>query len=509
MRRVLVANRGEIAVRVIRGCRDEGLEVVAIHSDPDATALHVRLADAAVRVGEAPSSQSYLLASRIIDAARTTGADAIHPGYGFLSENAGFAREVVASGLTWIGPPPAAIEAMGDKARARATVIAAGVPVVPGTEPLGDEEAVEAARRVGFPLLIKAVAGGGGKGMRRVDSEGDVRSAIAAARSEARSSFGDDQIYFEKFLARPHHVEIQVFGGPDGKSIHLGERDCSVQRRHQKIIEESPSPIMTPELRARMGAVAVAAADAVGYVGAGTVEFLVDPDDVGPDGLLRFHFLEMNTRLQVEHPVTELVTGLDLVRWQLGVARGEPLPLRQEQVELRGHALEARIYAEDASRDFSPSPGRLLAFRPPQGPGVRCDSGVEAGDDVSIYYDPMIAKLLTWGSTRDEAMARMKRALTEFDIAGVATNIPFHLHVLDLPEFRRGRCDVNFVDREMKATLPTLGRIDSRDARIEVAAVLFALEEESTRTVSSSNAAGESRSPAWRIAGRTALQDRR
>ncbi len=499
IRRVLVANRGEIAIRVMRACRDEGISAVAVHSDPDASARHVRMADAAVNVGEASAASSYLRADRVLDAARRLGADAIHPGYGFLSENEAFAAEVEAAGLAWIGPPPAAIAAMGDKAKARACVIAAGVPVVPGTEPLADERAAaEAARRIGFPVLIKAVAGGGGKGMRKVASADELASAFAMARSEARNSFGDDAVYIEKFLERPHHVEIQVFGGPDGKAIHLGERDCSTQRRHQKLIEEAPSPIVTPALRDRMGRVAVAAADAVGYVGAGTCEFLVDPGDRDADGIPRFYFLEMNTRLQVEHPVTEMVTGLDLVRLQLRVARGEPLGLVQQDIALSGHAVECRIYAEDPARGFAPSPGRLMSFRPPEGPGVRVDSGVEAGDEISIHYDPMIAKLLTHGRDRTEAIERMQRALREFAIGGVATSIPFHQHLLDHPVFREGHVDVNFVDREMKDALAGIGRAPAE--LVPVALAIAALDDRrrAPRAAPTASAAMS----AWKAAGR-------
>jgi len=469
IRRLLVANRGEIAVRVIRACRDEGVSPVAIFSEPDRCARHVRLADAAVPVGPAPSSQSYLVIDKVIEAARATGCDAVHPGYGFLSENAAFARRVEEAGLAWVGPPPSAIEAMGDKNSARRAAIAAGVPVVPGTEPVTDAEAPAAAAKIGYPVMLKAVAGGGGKGMRRVRSADELVSALSMARAEGAASFGSDAVYIEKFLERPHHVELQVFAGPDGRAIHLGERDCSTQRRHQKLVEESPSPVVTAELRRRMGAVAVAAAEGVGYRGAGTVEFLVDPDDRDAEGLPRFYFLEMNTRLQVEHPVTELVTGLDLVRLQLAVARGEALPLRQEDVRLTGHAIECRVYAEDPSRNFAPSPGRLHAFVPPDGPGVRCDSGVVAGDEISIHYDPMIAKLLAWGADRGEAIARMRRALSEFVIAGVRTSVPFHLHVLDLPEFREGRVHVNFVDAQYRDRAADLSRAPDTDVPVAVA----------------------------------------
>ena len=504
IRRVLVANRGEIAVRVIRACRDEGISAVAIHSDPDASARHVRMADAAARVGEAPASQSYLRADRVLDAAKRLGADAVHPGDGFLSENEEFAAAVEAAGLAWIGPPPSAIHAMGDKARARACVVAAGVPVVPGSEPLRDEaHAAGEAARIGYPVLLKAVAGGGGKGMRHVVSPGEIASAFAMTRSEARNSFGDESVYLEKFLERPHHVEIQIFGGPDGKAIHLGERDCSAQRRHQKLVEESPSPIVSPDLREQMGRVAVAAADAVGYVGAGTCEFLVDPDDRGPDGLPRFYFLEMNTRLQVEHPVTEAVTGIDLVRLQLRVARGEPLGLTQQDVRFSGHAIECRVYAEDPARRFAPSPGRLTAFRPPEGPGIRVDSGVEAGDEISIHYDPMIAKVIAHGRDRTEARERMKRALREMAVGGVATSVPFHLLLLDLPAFRDGTLHVNSVDREMSDSLAELGQ-----APRDLVALALAVATLDARVRAPRPIAPPSAGSAWKEAGRRALRQR-
>ncbi|MEM7247229.1 MAG: acetyl-CoA carboxylase biotin carboxylase subunit [Acidobacteriota bacterium] len=475
LRRLLIANRGEIAVRVLRGCRDLGVSPVAVFSDADRLARHVRMADAAVRLGPAPSAESYLRTDAILDAARATEADSIHPGYGFLSENAEFAREVMAAGLTWVGPPPDAIEAMGDKGTARARMIEAGVPVVPGVGEITDEEAAARAERIGYPVMIKAVAGGGGKGMRRVDSAEELPSALAMARSEAASAFGNDTMALEKFLERPHHVEVQVFGGPDGKSIHLGERDCSTQRRHQKLVEEAPSPVVDARLREAMGQVAVAAADAVDYVGAGTVEFLVDPHDRDENGMSKFYFLEMNTRLQVEHPVTELVTGTDLVLWQLAVAAGEPLPMKQEDLTLQGHALECRIYAEDPEMNFAPSPGTLVEYQPPDGPGVRCDSGVQEGDEISIHYDPMIAKLLTWGPDRPAAIERMKRALSEFVISGLRTSIPFHLHLLDLPEFHEGSVHVNHVDRALKDGLGSLTDLPEDDLPLAVS--VAALDE--------------------------------
>jgi len=503
--RVLIANRGEIAVRVIRACRDEGIESVAVYSDPDRGARHVRLADFAVRLGPAPSSESYLLADKVLEAAKSSGADAIHPGYGFLSENAAFARAVEEAGLAWIGPPPKAIEVMGDKGTARAAAVKADVPVVPGTQPVTDEEAMAAAESIGFPVLIKAVAGGGGKGMRRVEKAEDLATALQLARSEARNAFGNDSVYIEKFLAKPRHVEIQIFSGADGEAIHLGERDCSTQRRHQKLIEESPSPVVSDVLRERMGRVARAVADAVAYQGAGTVEFLVDPEDRGEDGEFKFYFLEMNTRLQVEHPVTELVTGLDLVRLQFAVARGEGLPLNQEEVRLSGHALECRLYAEDAAAGFVPSPGTLSAFLPPDGPGVRCDSGVEAGDEISIHYDPMIAKLLTWGRDRSEAIARMKRALSEFEISGVKTSVPFHLHLLAKPAFVEGAVHVNHVDEEFDGAADLADETPDQELGLHVSlAAIDELLRGRRRAVRPSG----SLSP-WAEAGRLSMKERR
>ncbi len=439
IRKVLVANRGEIAVRVMRTCREMGIATVAIYSDADRGAVHVRYADEAVHVGPAPARDSYLNVERVIEAARLTAADAVHPGYGFLSENPRFALAVEQAGLTFIGPPAASMEAMGVKTTARRNMQAAGVPVVPGSDaPIPDEgEAQAAAEAMGYPVMIKAAAGGGGKGMKRCDGPDQFRSLWQSARREAASAFGDDRLYLEKFLEKPRHVEIQVFADAHGACIHLGERECSVQRRQQKIIEESPSCVLDDALRAAMGEVAVRAARAVGYRGAGTVEFLVD-------ATRNFYFLEMNTRLQVEHAVTELVTGLDLVRMQIQVAQGERLPLRQEQVARRGHAIEARIYAEDPSKGFLPSPGRITYLRVPDGPGVRDDSGVYAGWTVSPYYDPMISKLIAWAPTRPQAIERLQRALSEYALHGITVNRGFLKAVLAHPAFRSGDYDTGF-----------------------------------------------------------------
>jgi len=450
IRKILIANRGEIAVRIIRSCRELGISTVAVYSDADRVALHVRMADEAFRVGPPPSRESYLDAGRILDAAKASGADAIHPGYGFLSENAAFVRACEAARIAFIGPPASAMDAMGEKTRARANMERAGVPVVPGsTAPFPSvTEARAFADRVGFPVMLKAAGGGGGKGMRRVERPEDFDSAWRGAKSEALNAFGNDAVYLEKYLEEPHHVEIQVFADQAGTTLHLNERECSAQRRHQKVVEETPSPILTPEMRAAMGEVAVKAARAVGYVGAGTVEFLVDAHR-------NFYFLEMNTRLQVEHPVTEWVTGLDLVAWQIRVASGEPLGFRTEAP--RGHSIEARIYAEDPAQNFLPSPGRITYLRTPSGPNVRDDTGVYSGYTVPTVYDPMISKLSVWGPSRHEAIARMKRALREYVVKGITTNIRYLQAVLENPEFVQGNYDTGFLQRHHRALL---GRSD-------------------------------------------------
>jgi acetyl-CoA carboxylase biotin carboxylase subunit len=449
IRRVLVANRGEIAVRIVRACREAGIESVAVHSDVDSTAPHVLLADAAVRLGPAPASESYLAIDRIIDAARSTGADAVHPGYGFLSENAAFAAACDEAGLVFIGPPADVIARMGDKVAARRVMTAAGVPVVPGSEPddQSDTGIGRAAGSLGLPVLIKAAAGGGGKGMRVVAEERGLLDAIGAARREARAAFGDGTLYVERLVERPRHVEIQVLGDATGRIVHLFERECSVQRRHQKVIEESPSPALTPRVREAMGGAATRAALAAGYRNAGTVEFLLEGD--GDEA--RFYFLEMNTRLQVEHPVTEAVTGLDLVRAQLHVAGGAPLPWRQSQLTQRGHAIECRIYAEDPDAGFLPQAGRLLLYREPAGPGIRVDAGVIEGSEVTVHYDPLLAKVIVHAEHRVAAIARMRTALRAFPVLGLRTNIPFLLRVLEHPHFVAGGIDTGFLDREAAA----------------------------------------------------------
>jgi len=419
------------------------IATVAVYSDADAQALHVRMADEAYNIGPAPSADSYLRRDKIIAVAKESGAEAIHPGYGFLSENAKFVREVGAAGLTFIGPPPEAMELMGGKMSARKVAIEAGVPVVPGTtEALRFyEDAKETAARFGFPVMLKASAGGGGKGMRLVIDESELKSALENAQSEALASFGDDAVYIEKAIVRPRHIEIQVFSDNHGNHVHLGERECSIQRRHQKVIEEAPSPINSAELRAEMGACAVKVAKAVNYVGAGTVEFLVSDLDKS------FYFLEMNTRLQVEHPVTELVTGIDLVREQIRVASGEPLSFTQDDVQVTGHAIECRVYAEDPENNFLPSPGKITRLRLPHGPGVRDDGGVYEGSEVSIYYDPMISKFATYGRDRAEAVDRMRRALMEYQVAGIKTTLQFFREVMLDEEFIAGNLDTGFIEK--------------------------------------------------------------
>jgi acetyl-CoA/propionyl-CoA carboxylase, biotin carboxylase, biotin carboxyl carrier protein len=446
IRRLLVANRGEIAVRVIRACRELGIETVAVCSEVDRRALHARLADIAVPIGPAPAVDSYLCVERLIEAARTSGADAVHPGYGFLAENAGFAQACADAGLTFVGPPASVILQMGSKIEARARAMEAGLPIVPGATPDAQDDAAlgAAAERVGFPLLVKASSGGGGKGMRVVDARQNLAEAFAAARHEAAGAFGDATLYLERLLRDVRHVEVQVFGDAHGHVVHLFERDCSTQRRHQKIIEESPARWLSDALRRRMCHAAVALARHIGYRNAGTVEFLVEG---GADDA-RFFFLEMNTRLQVEHPVTEAVAGVDLVHAQLRVASGEPLPWPQESLAQRGHAIECRIYAEDPTTDFLPQAGPLAVLREPQGPGIRVDSGVVEGDEVSIYYDPLLAKVVASAETREAARHRMLAALRGFAVLGIRTNIPFLIRVLEHPRFVEAAIDTSLLDRE-------------------------------------------------------------
>jgi acetyl-CoA carboxylase biotin carboxylase subunit len=470
--KVLIANRGEIALRVIRACNELGIRTVAVYSEADVRAPHVREADEAVLIGPPPSSESYLRGEKIIEAAKRTNAEAIHPGYGFLAEREWFARAVRDAGLVWVGPPAEAIAAMGSKTAARSLAIANGVPVVPGTtEPLVDgQEAEKLAAKFGYPVLLKAAAGGGGKGMRVVSAAKDIGGALDAARREAKGAFGDDAVYLEKFVARPRHIEIQVLADMHGNVVSLGERECSVQRRHQKMIEEAPSVAVTPELRTRMGESAVRMARAAGYVNAGTCEFLLDQSG-------EFYFLEMNTRIQVEHPVTELVTGIDLVQWQLRVAAGERIPFSQEKIVPRGWSIECRITSEDASNNFLPSTGRIAYLHLPSGPGVRWDGGIESGSEVSLYYDPMLAKLIVWGGDREQAITRMRRALVDLIIRGVETSRDFHIRVMDDEEFRSGAIDIQWLERRLQQIL---GRPPGAEAT-KVAAISGALLAERDR----------------------------
>jgi 3-methylcrotonyl-CoA carboxylase alpha subunit len=456
-KRILIANRGEIACRVIRTARRMGIQTVAVYSEADSGARHVRLADQAVCIGPPPARESYLDAARILAAARAAGAEAIHPGYGFLSENEDFAEACAAAGIAFIGPPPAAIRAMGSKSEAKRLMAAAGVPLTPGYH--GEEQEggylLERAGEIGYPVLIKASAGGGGKGMRVVERAADFAAALASCQREAKASFGDDRVLIEKYLVGPRHIEMQIFGDSHGNCVHLFERDCSVQRRHQKVLEEAPAPGLDAARREAMGRAAVQAARAVGYVGAGTVEFIVDQaNPAGP----QFYFMEMNTRLQVEHPVTEMITGLDLVEWQLRVAAGEPLPLAQGQIALRGHALEARLYAEDAERGFLPSIGRLAHFATPaESLHVRVDSGVEAGDEVTPHYDPMLAKLIVWDESRERALTRMLGALAECRIVGVASNVAFLSRLVASPAFVAADLDTALIERQSAFLFDTPG----------------------------------------------------
>jgi acetyl-CoA carboxylase biotin carboxylase subunit len=451
IRRILIANRGEIAIRIARACREAGIESVAVYSDADAASPHVRAADGAVCIGPAALAESYLSIPALLAAAHGAGADAVHPGYGFLSENAKFARACGAAGLIFIGPPPEAIERMGSKIGARELMQGAGVPVVPGETPRdqSDDGILASARSIGYPVLVKASAGGGGKGMRVVRSDRDAAELIPAARREAAAAFGDGTLYVERLIERPRHVEIQVFGDAHGNLVHLFERECSVQRRHQKVVEESPSPALTPRLRQQMGDAAVAAARAANYRNAGTIEFLLD----GEGEAARFYFLEMNTRLQVEHPVTEAVTGVDLVRAQFAVAEGRPLPWTQAALSQRGHAIECRVYAEDPANGFLPQAGPLLLYREPRGPGIRVDAGVIEGGEVSVNYDPLLAKLIVHAETRDAAIARARAALGAYPVLGIYTNVPFLARLLDHPEFRAGRMHTGFLDAHLDDVL--------------------------------------------------------
>ena len=442
--KVLIANRGEIALRILRSCRELGISTVAVYSTVDRSALHVQLADEAVCVGEGPSNKSYLNIPNILAAATSRGVDAIHPGYGFLAENDRFAEMCRDHGITFIGPSPHAIRSMGDKSTAKSTMQAVGVPTVPGSEGLlpNPEAAAELAAAMGYPVMIKATAGGGGRGMRLVPSPDQLVKLYKAAQGEADAAFGNPGLYMEKFIDRPRHVEVQILADRHGNVVHLGERDCSIQRRHQKLLEEAPSPALDPELRRQMGDAAVAAARSINYEGAGTVEFLLDRSG-------GFYFMEMNTRIQVEHPVTEMVTGIDLIAEQLRIAGGEPISVRQEDIQMNGHAIECRINAEDAQHNFRPAPGRITGWLPPGGPGVRVDSHVYTGYDIPPFYDSLIGKLIIWAPNRPAALARMIRALNECAITGIPTTVDFHLRMLDRPEFQRGDVHTKFVEEEM------------------------------------------------------------
>jgi acetyl-CoA carboxylase biotin carboxylase subunit len=495
IRKVLIANRGEIALRVMRTCREMGIATVAVYSDADRRGLHVAAADEAYRLGPPPASESYLRGELILEIAARSGADAIHPGYGFLSENAGFADSCQAAGVTFIGPPGAAMRALGSKTLARQAADRAGMPRVPGSVTgLKDlEEAKSVAAGIGYPVMLKAAAGGGGKGMRAVFAEGELAGAFAAAASEAERSFGSGEVYLEKLIERPRHIEIQLMADQHGSCVYLGERECSVQRRHQKVVEEAPSAVVSAGLRKRMGEAAVRLALSCGYTNAGTVEFLVDGAGTGSEA---FYFLEMNTRLQVEHPVTELVTGLDLVRLQIGVAEGRPLPLAQQDVALRGHAIECRIYAEDWENGFMPSPGLMTRLEQPKGPGIREDSGVYAGWTVPLDYDPMLSKLVAYGETREAAVERMLVALSGYVVGGIKTNVGLFRRILEDQEFRAAAIDTGWLERMLAAPAPAR----ASDVPVEVAAVAAAwFTSRTAPEKQTADGAGES---AWAVAGR-------
>jgi 3-methylcrotonyl-CoA carboxylase alpha subunit len=496
--KILIANRGEIACRVARTARRLGIKTVAVFSDADAGAQHVLACDEAVRIGPAPAKDSYLIGAKILEAAKATGAEAIHPGYGFLSENADFARACAAAGIVFMGPPPDAIVAMGSKSESKRLMEAAQVPLVPGYHGANQDDAVllSEAKRIGFPVLVKASAGGGGKGMRAVRSEGDFAAALAAARREAKGAFGDDTMLIEKYLDNPRHVEIQVFADTLGNVVHLFERDCSVQRRHQKVIEEAPAPGLDPDLRRAMGAAGVAAAKAIGYVGAGTVEFLYQDN--------AFYFIEMNTRLQVEHPVTEMITGQDLVEWQLKVASGEPLPVTQADLRAEGHAFEARVYAEDPARDFAPSIGTLVHLgQPAEGPHVRVDTGVAQGDAVSIHYDPMIAKLIVWDRDRASALRRLRSALADYRVVGVSTNLEFLGAVAANGDFAEGGVSTRFIETHEDSLFPAA---KPADGVVLTLAALFLVLTERAAAAERAGGSGDRFSP-WALANGWRLND--
>ncbi len=496
-RKVLIANRGEIAIRIMRACREMGIRSVAVYSEADRTALHPQMADEAHLIGPPPATESYLSFERLLDAAKKSGAEAIHPGYGFLAENSNFAQAVKDAGFVFVGPPARAMQAMGSKTEARRLMKSADVPIIPGMEETlaSSSEAKKVATRIGYPVLLKAALGGGGKGMRIVEKEQDIERAFDAATREAQGAFGDGSIYLEKFLQGPRHIEFQVLADEHGHVIHLGERECSIQRRHQKIIEETPSVALTPELRREMGAAAVRAAKACGYVNAGTVECMLDASG-------SFYFLEVNTRLQVEHPVTEMVTGIDLVKWQLRIAAGERLTLQQEQIVPRGHAIEARLYAEDVAAGFLPSMGTIHYLRMPAGPGIREDSGVAEGNEISRYYDPLMSKLIAWGENRTEAIGRLARALREYRISGVRTTIPFCLFVIEHPNFQNGDFDTRLVDTRLHREFLELPASSEMEQAVAAALALSIKQNGSLRPGEAKSPESSAPASGWKWTGR-------
>ena len=507
-KKILIANRGEIAMRILRACRELGIESVAVFSEVDRKSLHVRLADQAYPIGPAPSRESYLRIDKLIDAAHRTGCDALHPGYGFLAENPALPRACSEAGITFIGPPAEAMEALGSKTAGRRLARRVEVPTVPGTnDPTGKSQALALAQSMGYPVLLKAVAGGGGKGMRLVDSDAEFASAFRDAASEAMNAFGDERLYLEKYLERPRHIEIQILADAHGRVVSLGERECSIQRRHQKVIEEAPSPVVTPELRKKMSEAAVRLARAGGYVNAGTMEFLVDQS-------LNFYFLEVNTRLQVEHPVTEQVTGLDLVKLQIAIAAGHRLPFAWEAITPRGHAMEVRLYAEDPENNFFPSPGKILSRHTPAGPGIRMDEGVYEGWTVPNDYDPLLGKLIAWGNSREETIARLRRALGEYAITGIRTNAGLFRRILEEPEFLRGEIHTRWLD-ELLRKLPAASsgtdaedEVNSNKAR-EAAAIAAAVWQSRQNMPQPSAASSGREEPSrWTTEGRREQLDR-
>ncbi len=501
-KKILIANRGEIAVRIIRACHELGIATVAVYSEVDRASLHVSKADEAYHIGPAPAAESYLRIDKILDVARRSGAEAIHPGYGFLSENSRFAQACTDARVKFIGPTPASMEMMGSKTRARQAMEKAGIPFVPGTSRGLDsaDQAEHVAEKIGYPIMLKAAAGGGGKGMRLVQSRGELRPALEAARSEAQRSFGDDEVYIEKAIINPRHIEMQIIADEHGHMVWLGERECTIQRRHQKVLEESPSPIVNPEMRRQMGEVAVRVAQTANYTNAGTVEFLVDPQK-------NFYFLEMNTRLQVEHPVTELVTGRDLVHLQIRIAAGEALPFAQEDIEIRGHAIECRIYAEDPDNNFFPSPGKVTLLLPPAGPGIRHDSGTYEGWTVPIDYDPLLAKLVGYGADRRQAIMRLQRALHEYFAAGIKTNISLFQRILQDPEFVAGTIDTGYLDRLLANGRPSTSAEKPGHAIAAVAAALFVTLDPASGSRNGSTGNGQGVESNWKQKARSeALQ---